>query len=310
MRRLGFMAVVLTAAVMAGCSDEVTGGEGNGRLRINLTDAPGDLKEAFVKIDQIVLIRRDVDSLDENSTGRVEIEPDFDGYINLLELTGGEMMELADTSGIPEGAYSQLRIVIDEAYVTLKDGRVFATSGAELPAGVTADGVLKCPSCAQSGYKVKFSSGGLNINGTSIVTVDFDAGQSFGHEAGNSGMWVMRPVLRATATNIPFGRITGNVALATGVTLPACGGQSNSLAVFKPLAVLGSDTLSGVTDSLGVYNVSNVIPGTYTLGFVKDITYTNGDSLTIAATPSVATLAVVSGDSAKANYQVTAATCH
>ena len=115
---------------------------------------------------------------------------------------------------------------------------------------------------------------------------------------------------RPPTPSIPFGRITGNVALATGVTLPACGGQSNSLAVFKPLAVLGTDTLSGVTDSLGVYNVSNVIPGTYTLGFVKDITYTNGDSLTIAATPSVATLAVVSGDSAKANYQVTAATCH
>jgi hypothetical protein len=312
MRKAGLFAVMLTAAVLAGCSDdELTGGGGEGRLRINLTDAPGDLEDAFVKIEKIVLIRRDADSLaDSTSSGRINITPDVTGYINLLDLTGGKLLELADTAGIPEGTYSQLRVIIDEAYVTLKDGRVFATSGATLPAGVTADGELKCPSCAQSGFKVKFSNGGMTVNGTSTVTIDFDAGQSFGHEAGNSGKWVMRPVLRATATNITFGRITGNVALATGVTIPACGGQNNNLTAFKPFAVLGTDTLSGTTDTLGVYRIANAVPGTYTLGFVKDVTFTNGDSLTIAAAPSVATLAVVSADSAKANYQVTAATCH
>jgi hypothetical protein len=310
MRRLGFLAVMATAAVLAGCSDDPTGGEGNARLRINLTDAPGDLKEAFVKIDQIVLIRRDADSISGSGSGRVTITPDVDDYVDLLKLTGGKVLELVDTAGIPEGSYSQLRVIIDEAYVTLKDGRTFATAGAELPSGVTSSGTLKCPSCSSSGFKVKFGGGGLNINGTSVVTIDFDAGQSFGHEAGNSGQWIMRPVLRATASNITFGRITGNVALATGVTLPVCGGAANNLSVFKPIAVLGTDTLSGTTDSTGVYRIANVVPGTYTLGFAKDITYTNGDSLTITAAPSVATLAVVSSDSARANYQITAATCH
>lgn len=311
MRKLSFLAVVATAAVLAGCSDEVTSGEGNGRLMINLTDAPGDLKEAFVKIERIVLIRRDEDSLATGATsGRVEITPDLTGYINLLALSGGKVTQLADTSGIPEGSYSQLRVIVDEAYITLKDGRVFATAGAVLPAGVTAAGVLKCPSCSSSGYKVKFTNGGLNINNTSTVTVDFDAGQSFGHEAGNSGMWVMRPVLRATATNIAFGRISGNVALATGVTIPQCGGGANTLAVFKPIATMGTDTLSAAVDSLGAYSITTIDPGTYTLGFSKDVTYTNGDSLTFAAAPSVATVNVPAGTTATANYQVTAATCH
>jgi hypothetical protein len=296
--------------VLTGCDDEVTGGDGTGRLTINLTDAPGDLAEAFVKIEEIVLIRSDADSTNQSAPGRIEITPDVTGFIDLLELTGGDILQIADTSGIPEGTYSQLRIVIDEAYVKLKDGRVFATSGATLPAGVTSAGTLRCPSCAQSGFKVKFSQSGLVIADNSVVTIDFDAGQSFGHQAGNSGQWIMHPVLRATATTVRLGRITGNVALATGVTIPACGAQTNNRTAFKPLAIMGTDTLSGVTDTAGIYNIANVVPGTYTMGYVRDITFTNGDSLTFTAAPTPTSVTVAQGDSAKSDFQITAATCH
>lgn len=309
-RRFGFLAVLLTAVALTACEDELTGGDGTGRLRVSLTDAPGDLAEAFVKIDQIVLVRSNADSTNANSSGRIEIKPDVLGFIDLLGLTGGRVLQIADTAGIPEGTYSQIRLVIDEAYVKLKDGRVFATSGATLPAGVTANGTLRCPSCASSGFKVKFNQGGLVINETSAVVIDFDAGQSFGHQAGNSGQWIMHPVLRATATNIDFGRITGNVALATGVTIPACGATTNTVAVFKPLAVIGTDTLSGTTNTQGVYNVAGALPGTYTLSYAKDITFTNGDSLTFAAAATPATVTLAEGDSVKSNFQITAVTCH
>ena len=307
--RFGFLAVLATAAFLGGCDDEVTGGEGTGRLRVMLTDAPGDLAEAFVKIDQIVLVRSDADSTNENAPGRIELTPDVTGFIDLLDLSGGDVLEILDEDDIPEGTYSQVRLVIDEAYVELKDGRVFATSGATLPAGVTADGTLRCPSCASSGYKVKFSQGGLVIADNSIITIDFDAGQSFGHQAGNSGQWIMKPVLRATSTTVRLGRITGNVALATGVTIPACGATTNTVSVFKPLAVMGTDTLSGTTTEAGVFNIT-AAPGTYTAGFVKDITFTNGDSLTFTATATPATVTVLQADSVKTNYQITAATCH
>ncbi len=310
MRKAGIWAAALAVAVLAGCGDDVTDGGGTGRLRINLTDAPGDLQEAFVKIDRIVLIRNDEDGLDGPESGRVTIIPNTTDYIDLLSLTGGQMLELADADGIPEGTYDQVRVVIDEAYVELNDGRIFATSGADLPAGVSADGELKCPSCAASGFKVKFLNGGITINNTSLITIDFDAGQSFGHEAGNSGMWVMRPVLRATSTNIPFSRITGNVALASGVTIPTCGGQANTVAVFTPLAVLGADTLTGVVDANGAFTIANLIPGTYALDYADDITFTNGDSLTIAAAATPASVTLAAGADGQANYQITAATCH
>jgi hypothetical protein len=169
---------------------------------------------------------------------------------------------------------------------------------------------LRCPSCAQSGFKVKFDADGLDINGTTWVTLDFDVGQSFGHQAGASGQWIMHPVLHAIATNHEFSVISGTVALATGVTLPQCGGQANTVQVFKPLAVFGTDTLSAVVDANGAFQFGMLFPGTYTLDYVREVTYTNGDSLTIAATPSVATLNLLEGQTQTANYSITAATCH
>lgn len=306
MRRFGFLAVILAATLYAGCDEDVTGGDGNGRLRINLTDAPGDLAEAWVEIEEIVLLRTAEDG------ERVVIDPDVDGFINLLDLTNGQVMEIADEGNLPEGNYRELRLVIGDAFVVLNDGRVFATSGADLPEGVEADGTLRCPSCAQSGFKVKFQDDedGLDVNGTTFVTIDFDAGRSFGHQAGNSGQWIMRPVLHATATNHDFASISGNVALAQGVTLPQCGGQANTVAVFQPLAVIGNDTLSAVVDGEGDFEFGLLFPGVYALTHAAEVTYTNGDSLTIAATPSVATLDLAEGELGTANYQITAATCH
>lgn len=304
MRKLGLLAVVLAMAVSAGCEDEVTGGDGTGRLRINLTDAPGDLQEAFVQIGEIVLLSDDGE--------RVVIEPSITGFIDLLDLTNGRVLEIADAGNLPEGNYSELRIVIEDAYVQLNDGRIFATAGADLPAGETADGTLRCPSCAQSGFKVKFpqDEDGLVINGTTWVTIDFDAAQSFGHQAGNSGQWIMHPVLRAVATNHEYSQISGTVAFAAGVTPPTCGGAATTVQVFRPLATIGTETLGAVVDAQGTYQLGTLMPGTYTMGYVGELTFTNGDSLTVVATPTPASVTLAEGDSVVANYSITAATCH
>ncbi len=310
MRSTGILMPLVAAALALGACDDANfaSGPNEGRLTIQLTDAPGDLKEAFIKIDRFILIRSDQDST--SASGRIELTPLHNGFIELLALAGGKLLNVVDEAVVPEGAYSQVRVVLDEAYVRLQDGRVFATPGATLPAGVTAAGELKCPSCSQSGFKVNFSSGGLVVDDGSIVVLDFDAAQSFGHEAGKSGKWIMHPVLRATSRNIALGRITGNVTLGTGITIPACGGQNNNFAVFRPTAATATDTITGVTDTLGVYNFAHVVPATYTLGHVADMTYTNGDSLTFTAAATPPTVTVPPGDSAKANYQITAATCH
>ncbi|HEX6557810.1 MAG TPA: DUF4382 domain-containing protein [Longimicrobiales bacterium] len=306
-----FLPLIAAAALALGACDDGVSTGGSGRLTIKLTDAPGDLAAAYVKFDKIILLRSAADSMVADSMRRIEFVPTVTDYINLLNLTGGQLLDLVSGASVPEGAYSQLRVVVTDAYITTKDGRTFATAGATLPAGVTSSGTLKCPSCAQSGYKVSFSGGGLNILGNSTVVLDFDAQQTFGHEAGKSGQWIMHPVLRATATTIRFAKITGNVAVMdTTVKIPTCGGQANTLAIFQPLATAGTTTLTGIVDSLGAYKIGSVLPGTYTMGYAQDVSFTNGDTLTFAATPSVATVTVAEADSATANYQITAATCH
>lgn len=304
-----FMMALAAALAFSACSDDSTSSS-EGRLTVMLTDAPGDLAGAFVKISKIVLIRNSADSVSTDSTKRVTITPEVTGYINLLNLSGGQLLSLVNSKAVPEGTYSQVRIYVDQAYVQLKDGSYIATTGAALPAGVTSSGTLKCPSCSQSGYKVNFSNGGLTISGNTTVTLDFDAHQSFAHEAGKSGQWIMSPVLRATATTIKLGAIKGTVTLVNGVTLPACGGAASSVSQFVPLAIMGTDTLSGTTSTTGTYRLTTVNAGTYTLSYAKDLTFTNGDSLTVTATPSAATTAVVQGDSTTVNYSVTAASCH
>jgi hypothetical protein len=76
------------------------------------------------------------------------------------------------------------------------------------------------------------------------------------------------------------------------------------------LAVVGADSISAVTDTLGAYRIGGLMPGTYAMDFVKDFTFTNGDSLTIAATAAPASVTVPEGDSVTSNYQITAASCH
>lgn len=315
MRNMRLMSLLVGALALGACDSNgdgtLLGNTRGNRLTVQLTDAPGDLKEVFVKIEKIVLVKSDADTTGSN---RLEIKPKVTDWINLLSLSGGKLLDIADTAGLAAGTYSQMRVFIDDAYIKTTDNRVFATSGATLPSGVTSVGTLKCPSCSQSGYKVMFTNGGLTISPNSSVVIDFDAGQSFGHEAGKSGQWIMRPVLRATAktTTAPAanGLIKGAVTLATGVTIPTCGGQANTVQQFKPFARLNADTLSASVDAAGAYRIANVNAGTWTLGYHRDVTYTNGDSLTFTATPTPATVTVAAQDSATANFSITAASCH
>jgi hypothetical protein len=300
MRNVFVVPTLLATLITVGCDRSPTGG-GGGRLTIQLTDAPGDLQDAFVRIDRVVLM---------GTSGRLEIEPDHDDWIDLLSLSGGRVLNLVDEMTVPEGNYSELRFVLGDAYVRLNDGRVFATQGAALPAGVEADGMLRCPSCAQSGFKVKFAGEGMSVARNTTVLVDFDVAQSFGHEAGRSGQWVMHPVLRATTRSVTLASVTGTVTLAQGVTLPAsCGGEATSITQFRPLATLAGESASGTVQADGAYAIMYLFPGTHTLGYEPEITFTNGDVLAFTATATPASVELGEGAEGNANYEITTAVC-
>ncbi len=295
----------LAAALFMGACSDSTGGSGAPRVTIQLHDAAGDLKEAWVKVDRIYL--QGTTSADSTS-GRVDLLTTQTGWINLTQLTGNNIATLVNNATVPAGSYTQLRFVVCEAYVVTQDNQVYATSGASLPAGVSSTGTLQVPSGCQSGFKVNLPGGAVSLeNDATILSVDFDVSQSFGHQAGASGKWVMHPVLTATAVGFS-GTISGTVSLGTGVTLPTCGGGAVTLATFTPTATNGTTVLSGTVSTGGTYSIV-AAPATYTMGSVPAYSFTNGDSLTVAATPAPTTAAVTAGGNTTVNYTITSATC-
>lgn len=296
--RSRILSSLVAGTVLLGACDST--GSDNARLTIKLTDAPGDLAEAWVEIEEIYL---------QGSGGRVVLRDSSTGLVDLLTLKN-DVVDLVAGAVVPAGTYSELRFVIGDAYIRTESGTVYAKPGTSLPAGVTADGNLQCPSCAQSGIKVKFAGEGVTLEEESeVVLVDFDVSQTFGRRAGQSGQWVMHPVLNG-ADFSTTGSVAGTVSLASGVALPSCGGDTVSVTHFVPRALVGTDTIaSGSVDATGAFRIRYLAPGTYTLGHAPSLTFENGQSLAFTATATPASVTVASGSAAAASYSITAATC-
>ncbi|HJS47465.1 MAG TPA: DUF4382 domain-containing protein [Gemmatimonadales bacterium] len=262
--------VVLAGALVlpfAACNDS-GGPNGDGRVTLLLTDAPGDVKSAVVTIEQIYL---------QGEDGRVVLR-DEPVTTDLLTLAQDTYL-LVDDVLVPEGGYGQLRFVISGGYIEVEDeagGSEFFASSPEyagLPAGVVPDGELQMPSYDASGFKVSLPGDLLTVDGTQrILLVDFDVQQSFGHQAGGSGRWVLRPVIKAT--DVTFAAtIMVEVRLGDGVTLPQVNGQDVTLAqasVTLEDGAGGSETLAlEDPDGDGVFEASWpwLFPGDYSVSF-------------------------------------------
>ena len=201
---------------------------------------------------------------------------------------------LVDGAVVPDGQYSELRFVITGGYVEVDDGaggsRIYSSAQdySGLPAGATVFGDLQMPSLAQAGLKVDFDgSVDLNIAADQDLLVDFDVAQSFGHQAGNSGKWVMHPVIKG-ATASTAAMLVATLKLGTGVTRPAVGGNPVTLAAFK--AKLGAETVDFTDpDGDGTFEARfrMLLPGSYDL----DLEVPAG--LTVTTTPTLPVTATV-----------------
>ena len=211
MKTLRWLSVVLVTVAALGCG---RGSEGEGSVTILLTDGPSArLESAVVTISQIYLQPAD--------EGERVILRDDPVTLDIASLAN-DTETLVDGSIVPDGDYSQLRFVIDGAYIVVVDdaaGRqVFATEGYATP-GLAVDGSLQTPSWDTSGLKVKLADGGITVEGNQrILLVDFDLAESFGHPADDE--WVMHPVLEALDLDLTA-TITVEVDGTTGLQLPA-----------------------------------------------------------------------------------------
>jgi len=208
--RLALAALSLFA--LAACGDDSSNGDTT-RLSIRLTDAPGDISAAVVTVSEIYL---------QGSNGRTVLR-DQDTTLDLLDLADATA-DMVNGAVVPQGTYEQLRFVITGAYISVEqdDGseRVYATSPdyEGLPAGTMVDGNLQTPSFSTSGVKVTLPGDQLVLDtDQKILLVDFDVSESFGKQAGNSGQWVMNPVIKGADITVSGGLIV-NATLAVGVT--------------------------------------------------------------------------------------------
>jgi hypothetical protein len=307
-------AAALAGPVVAGCGNST--GTGTTALSLRLTDAPGDLLEAWVGIDSVRLQGQSSAS----DQGGVTLLDQPSDLVDLKQLDGATL-DLVKDVVVPSGTYAQLRIFVSRAVVVATDrlGQVvaYATGGAQLPAESQYTPVrtvaLTCPSCAQSGLKVKLPGGSVELQGaTKILVLDFDVQQSFGHLAGASDQWVMHPVMMASDFGAS-GTIAGRVDVDAQVAgIPDCpAGTARSVQDFVPTATLSTDASavsSGTVQADSSYAIDFLAPATYLMGSEDTVAFDN-DTLLFAATPSADQVTLASGDSATVDYTITSATC-
>ncbi|NRD45217.1 DUF4382 domain-containing protein [Corallococcus exiguus] len=251
-------------------------GDGKSHVTLKLTDAPGDgIEKAVVTISKVYL-KGSVEGEDgKGDKGDVVLlsEPVTTDLLTLANDTA----DLVTDAEVPAGTYKELRFVITGGYIQVKqDGvsRIFATSAdyEGLPDGAQVDGDLQMPSASSSGLKVKFDKD-ADVTITSdddqkVILVDFDVAQSFGKEAGNSGKWVMRPIIKGA--DMEF---SGNVEVtleAGSVSLPMGFPQLGSFAAVLINADGSRETLSfrASTATRYVADFKYLLPGTYQVDLV------------------------------------------
>ncbi len=203
--------------------------QGTSTVKVMMADAPGDYDAVFIDVRE-VRIKGTLDGNDDNWTPLNNITP---GIYDLLELTGGVTATLAEQQ-IPSGYLGQIRIVLGPNNTIVKNGIT-------LP--------LNTPSAQQSGLKVKIDQ--LLLPGVTYnFLLDFDVDKSI-VEAGNSGNYNLKPVIRASAIAVS-GAIRGNIALLTPDP------------VLVSLTVNG-EIISAYTNANGDFYLYGVPSGTYDL---------------------------------------------
>lgn len=173
-------------------------------VQILLTDAPADyIEEAWVSISRVFLIPGEEDP--EEGPPFVDLFNDADNPLeyDLLTLRDGVIADLTGEQEVPAGQFNQLRMIVANATVTLKEGFEFNDG--------TTTRSLMIPSGAQSGIKVMLDEPISSEAGTiNVVLVDFDVDQNFviqgnpDSPAGIQGI-LFTPMLRELSREIDEG---------------------------------------------------------------------------------------------------------
>jgi hypothetical protein len=210
--------------------------DGHAKVNVFLIDAPADYDEVWVEVLAVQILSKGVEESNESAWINLPYEKN-DQKINLLSLTGGNSEYLGEVE-VPAGAISQIRLLLGEDNYIMQNGKRLD---------------LKTPSAQQSGLKLKVDkplSAGVSYD----LVIDFDASKSI-VKAGNSGLFILKPVLRVVAEEL---------ATVEGTVLPLEAGP------VRVSAILDQDTVGAFTDENGLFVLRGLKGGTYNFWFVPN----------------------------------------
>jgi hypothetical protein len=214
-----------------------SGSNQTSKLSVRLTDAPGDYDKVNLEVID-VLIKRDVSG--DGEEGWVSIGAANEPVLyDMMDLTGGVNALIADTL-VPSGYLSQIRLLLGANNTIVENG---------------VSHPLKTPSGQQSGVKLTVNQT-LEPGIAYDFTLDFDVDKSI-VKAGNSGQYILTPVIRVFAT-VSLGVIKGTV---TPLGFPV-----------KAAVMVDDEEVSAYTNELGVFQINGVPGGTYAVMLTPDPT--------------------------------------
>jgi hypothetical protein len=252
MHRKAALLTIVAAAFVTGACDSPTSNSGSARLTVLLTDAPHEyLESAHVTIGRVDILPMDGPALTISNGGSV---------YDLLLLQNGATAELGSAL-IEPGTYRELRLVVESATLTLKDGYTFTD-------GSTTQ-TLHVPSGAKSGIKIKLAGvdgtwgdGFEIVPGEMVLVVDFDVSQNFvmqGNADTPAGIksFLFTPVLRATVRDVA-GSIAGTVTAPAGVDV-----EGLTVSATPKDAGENPPVATSLVDEDGNFKIHFLAPGTY-----------------------------------------------
>jgi Domain of unknown function (DUF4382) len=221
-----FILSIISLPVLISCKKNDTG-DGNARLKVYLTDDPGDYEAVYIDVKDV-----QINVTNDTSGGWQSLQGVHAGVYDLLKLVNDDDTLLADAN-IPSGKLHQMRLVLGtENYVKIQ--------------GTTQLIKLETPSAQQSGLKLNIQ---MDVQDGILYTIllDFDVSKSI-VKTGNA-KYILKPTIR-TILNAVGGSVKG-------VVIPK---EFQS----KVCAVQGVDTIACTyTDATGGYLFRGLPAGSY-----------------------------------------------
>ena len=260
-----FLTVVAASAVLlaacGGGGGGATPSTGSGTSTLNTALVDGPFRTSGGTVTSVVFYLSKVEAVGDGGMQTIATYSPAMKVDLMQYLTASTALSFPSAT-IPAGTYQQLRFVLDTSgtnapYVVVNGTQynlsIPSATGAGFGGGTSTD---SGDGPGTSGIKVNLNNFTAQAGQTYGFVVDFNAAESI-VSAGNSGQWLMKPVLVAAA-QATSGSIAGTV-------------KNNAGAIVGNAEVIAEDANgnavnSGVTDpTTGNFTINALPAGTYTL---------------------------------------------